>query len=153
MTRRGRSALAGAVAATVWSLQEPLDTRVFRFPYSDVALLGKAVTRGRAWRPLGLALHAANGAAAGVLFDVVDRRLGGSTRRNAVAFALAESVATYPLTALSDRYHPARGAPGLPPMARSPRGFLQAAWRHLLFGLVLGASLERGNRGDVDTGS
>ena len=44
-----RSALAGATAATLWGLQEPLDKRLFRCDYSDVAVLGKAFTRG----PLG----------------------------------------------------------------------------------------------------
>ena len=57
-------ALAGAVAATVWGLLEPVDRRVFRCDYSDVLLLGKAVTRGRMARPVGFALHAANGTGA-----------------------------------------------------------------------------------------
>jgi hypothetical protein len=121
----------------VWALAEPLDKRVFRFPYSDVALLGKAVTRGPAWRPLGLALHAGNGALAGVLFREVDSRIGGSRRRNALAFAMVEHLALYPLTLLTDRFHPARGEPDLPPLARSKRGFLQATFRHALFGVVL----------------
>lgn len=37
-------ALAGAVAATAWSLLEPVDRRLFGSDYSDVALLGKLVT-------------------------------------------------------------------------------------------------------------
>ncbi len=123
----------------MWALQEPLDRRVFRFGHSDVALLGKAISRGPSWWPLGLLIHAANGAAAGAAFEALDRRIGGSTRRNAVGFALAEHVVLYPLASLSDRFHPARGAPELPSLARSGRGFAQATWRHLLFGLLLGA--------------
>jgi hypothetical protein len=122
----------------VWALAEPLDKRVFCFPYSDVALLGKAVTRGPAWRPVGFALHAGNGALAGLLFREVDRRVGGSRRRNALAFAMVEHLALYPLTLLTDRFHPARGEPDLPPLARSKRGFAQATSRHALFGVVLG---------------
>lgn len=139
MTPRARAALAGSAAAIVWAAAEPLDRRLFRFPYSDVALLGKAFTRTALWRPVGLAVHTANGAAAGVAFDALDRRIGGPRRLNAVTFALAEHVALYPLSHLSDRLHPARGASDLPPLARSPRGFAQATFRHLLFGLVLGA--------------
>lgn len=135
---RGHAALAGAAAATVWALAEPLDQRVFRFPYSDVALLGKALTRGRAWRPLGLALHAGNGAVAGLVFREVDRRVGGSRRRNAFAFAMTEHLALYPLTLLTDRFHPARGEPDVPPLSRSARAFAQATFRHALFGVVLG---------------
>ena len=135
---RRRAALAGAGAATVWALAEPLDQRVFRFPYSDVALLGKAVTRGRFWRPVGLGLHIANGAIAGLAFQQVDHRIGGSRRRNAMVFAMVEHVALYPLTLLTDRFHPARGQPDLPPLARSRRGFAQATFRHAFFGFVLG---------------
>ena len=135
---RYRAALAGAAAATVWALAEPLDQRIFRFPYSDVALLGKAVTRGRFWRPVGLGLHVANGAVASLVFREVDRRIGGSRRRNALVFAMVEHVALYPLTLLTDRFHPARGEPDLPPLSRSARAFAQATFRHALFGVVLG---------------
>lgn len=135
---RSHAALAGAAAATVWALVEPLDQRVFRFPYSDVALLGKALTRGRAWRPVGLALHAGNGAVAGLVFRDADRRIGGSRRRNALAFAIVEHLALYPLTLLTDRFHPARGEPDLPPLSHSRRAFAQATFRHTLFGVVLG---------------
>lgn len=147
MRGRARYAAAGSAAALLWALAEPIDRRLFRFEYSDVALLGKALTRGPLWRPAGIAIHAANGAAAGVLFHEVDRRLGRRTMRNALAFAAVEHVATYPLTALTDRFHPARGEPGVPPMSRSPRAFAQSTWRHLLFGLVLGAlARRRGSR-------
>jgi len=49
---------AGATAATIWALEEPLDQRLLRCDYSDVALLGKAVTRGPGWRAAGLAAAA-----------------------------------------------------------------------------------------------
>ena len=133
-----RSAAAGAVAATVWGLQEPLDQPVFRCTYSDVALLGKAVTRGPRWRAAGFAIHAANGALFGVAYEVFRRRTGRPPQRSALGLALLEHLALWPLGALSDRYHPARGEPGLPPIARDPRAFAQATWRHALFGVVLG---------------
>ena len=50
--------------------------------------------------------------------------------------AIAEHLALFPLGALVDRYHPARGEPGLPP--RHGQAFAQATWRHALFGWVLG---------------
>ena len=80
MTDRTRAAAAGAVAATVWGLLEPLDERLFRSDYRDVALLGKLVTRGRGWRAAGFALHAVNGALFGLGFDAVRRRTGQSSR-------------------------------------------------------------------------
>lgn len=130
--------MAGATAAAVWALQEPLDQRVLRCDYSDVAVLGKAVTRGRRWRALGLALHLANGALFGVAFDEARRNLGVQPRRLALGMALAEHATLYPLCYVIDRWHPARGEPGIPPLLTSPRAFAQATWRHALFGAVLG---------------
>jgi hypothetical protein len=126
------------VAATVWGLAEPLDQRLLRYDYSDIAVLGKAVTRGPGWRPAGFALHAVNGAVFGLVYDELRSRLPVSPRRLAVGMALAEHLTLYPLCALIDRYHPARGEPGVPPLLTSPRAFAQATWRHLLFGTVLG---------------
>ena len=59
----------------VWGLLEPIDQRLFRWDYSDVAVLGKAFTRGPAWRPLGFAVHALNGAAFGLAYHEVARRV------------------------------------------------------------------------------
>ena len=133
-----RAAAAGATAALAWGLAEPLDQRAFRSDYSDIAILGKAVTRGRRWRSIGFALHAANGAAFGLFYAAVRRRVRAEPRRLAFGLALAEHVALYPLSALVDRHHPARGEQGLPPLSRNPRAFAQAGFRHLLFGYVLG---------------
>jgi hypothetical protein len=130
--------VAGAAAATVWALQEPLDRRVFRSDYSDVAVLGKAVTRGPSWRAVGMLLHAMNGAAFGVAYHEARRRLPVGARRLALGMALAEHATLYPLTYFVDRNHPARGSPGVPPLLTNPRAFAQATWRHVLFGVVLG---------------
>jgi hypothetical protein len=135
---RLRSAGAGATAATAWALLEPVDRLLFRCDYSDVAILGKAVTKGPSWRPLGYAFHAVNGAIFGVAFEEVRRRTGWRKRPLAIGMALAEHVALYPLGALIDRYHPARGEPGIPALATNARAFGQATLRHLLFGVVLG---------------
>jgi hypothetical protein len=102
-------------------LQEPLDQRVFGCDYSDVLFLG----RGR--RSLGLVVHIANGALFGVAFDAVRRRVDVDQRRVAVALALGEHVALWPLISFVDRS-----------LVTSPRAFAQATYRHALFGLVLG---------------
>jgi len=140
-----RGALAGALAAAVWAAQQPLDKRVFRCPFDDVELLGKAVTRGPRWRAVGTAMHLVNGAAFGAAYA----NLAGRARRvppwgRGPAAALAEHVASWPATVLTDRLHPARAE--LPVLARSPRAFAQATWRHLLFGTVLGAIERRLSR-------
>ncbi|MBD0328857.1 MAG: hypothetical protein ICV64_01985 [Thermoleophilia bacterium] len=135
---RARAAWAGAVAATAWGLAEPLDRRLFRCDYSDIALLGKFVTRGRAWPAAGFALHALNGAVFGLAFAELQRRTNARPQPLALGLALAEHVALYPLCHFVDTRHPARGEAGLPPLLRNRRAFAQATVRHALFGHVLG---------------
>jgi hypothetical protein len=121
MPARLRAALAGAVAATVWGVQEPLDQRIFGCDYSDIELLG----RGR--RSLGFVVHAVNGALFGLGFDAVRRRVHVDQRRLAVGLALAEHLTLYPLMYFVDR-----------DLFTSPRAFAQETYRHVLFGAVLG---------------
>jgi hypothetical protein len=109
------AALAGAIAATVWGLQEPLDRRVFRCDYSDVRLVG------------GLPVHALNGALLGLAFNVVRRRTRVDQRRLAVTLAVAEHTVLWPLLGLIE-----------PDVVKSPRAFAQGVYRHALFGYVLG---------------
>ena len=138
MSPRVRAGAAGVVAAIVWGLVEPLDRRLFHCDYSDVALLGKAVTRGRGWPVVGFAVHAFNGAVFGLAFDAVRRRTSVDQRRLALGLALAEHVALYPLGYFVDRHHPAQGGLGVPTLMWNPRAYGQATLRHAVFGLVLG---------------
>jgi hypothetical protein len=136
-----RGALAGAVAAGVWAAQQPLDKRVFGVDYDDVELLGKLVTRGRAWRPVGLAMHVANGALFGAAYSALAPSLQLPSWARGPLTALAEHAATWPSMALVPHLHPA--ADDFPPsLALNPRAFAQATWRHMLFGVVMG-ELER----------
>jgi hypothetical protein len=138
MPSRARSAAAGAVAAIVWGLAEPLDRRLFRSDQSDIALLGKALTRGPRWRELGFVLHAVNGALFGLAFHEARRRIAVEPRRLALGMALLENVAFWPLGSLVDGYHPRLGERGVPPLHGNGRAFGQATMRHALFGVVLG---------------
>jgi hypothetical protein len=138
--RTARGALAGAVAAGLWAAQSPLDQRVFGVPYLDEELLGKAVTRGRAWHPVGIALHVLNGALFGAAYANVAPSLPLPPWARGPIAGLAEHAATWPLTVVVDEHHPARNE--LPRLSGSRRAFAQATWRHLLFGVVLG-ELER----------
>jgi hypothetical protein len=129
--------LAGGAAALVWGALEPIDERLFRNDYSDVAMLGKLATRTRAWPLAGLAIHAANGAVFGLAFDEVRRRTSAKPQHVALALALAENFASFPLAHVVDKRHPARGEPGLAPLFNA-RGLAQATARHVVFGIVLG---------------
>jgi hypothetical protein len=131
-----RAAAAGSVAALVWGALEPLDRRLFRHDYSDVAVLGKAFTRGPGWRPLGFGIHAVNGAIFGLAYYEIARRVERDRRRLALELALAEHLALFSTGALVDRFHPARGDSGVERVF-SLRAFGQATLRHALFGEVL----------------
>jgi hypothetical protein len=120
-------ALAGAVAAVVWAAQQPLDKKLFGSDYDDVELLGKLVTRDSGWQAAGLAIHVANGAAFGAVYTLVRPLIPGPAQTAGPAAGIAEHFATWPLTALVN-----------PSLAGSRRAFAQAAWRHLLFGFVMG---------------
>jgi hypothetical protein len=133
-------ALAGAAAAAAWAAQQPLDKRVFGSSYDDVELLGKLVTRGPAWPAAGLGLHMANGAMFGAAYALARPLVPGPPALAGIGAAMAEHLGFWPLGALIDRHHPARKE--LEPLQNNRRAFAQAAWRHLLFGIVL-SELER----------
>ena len=139
-TRTLRGAVCGAVAAGVWALQQPLDKALFASRYDDVELLGKAVVRGDGWVAAGVAMHLENGALFGAVYANIAPAIPIPPMLRGPALALAEHVALWPLGRVSDRFHPARKE--LPTLTGNRRAFAQAAWRHLLFGIVLG-ELER----------
>src|SRR3954466_14463307 len=114
-----RGALAGAVAAGVWAVQQPLDKRFFATDYDDAELLGKLVTRGPAWVPIGMALHVANGAILGAAYANAAPRMPLPSWARGPAAALAEHASTRPLLAVSEQLHPARRA-APPPRRPAP---------------------------------
>ena len=133
-------AMAGAVAAGLWAAQQPLDKRIFGSDYDDVEILGKLVTRGSGWQAVGVFMHMANGAVFGAAYALVRPLLPVPPVVAGAAAGLAEHAGFWPSVGLIDRHHPARSE--LEPLSGNRRAFAQAAWRHLLFGLVLG-ELER----------
>ena len=136
-----KGAFCGAVAATVWAFAQPLDKLLLAEGYDDVELLGKALVRSGEWYyPVGLALHAQNGALFGAVYANLAPALPLPAASRGPFVALVEHLATWPLVALTDRLHPARDE--LPRLAGNRRAFAQATWRHILFGVVLG-ELER----------
>ena len=131
-----RGAVAGALAAGVWAAQMPLDKRAFGSDFDDIALLGKALTRGNAWPAAGWALHLQNGALFGAVYANLAPRLPLPSWARGPVMASAENLLTWPLTAFTDRLHPARKE--MPTLLANPRAFAQSTWRHLLFGVLLG---------------
>jgi hypothetical protein len=100
-------------------------------------LVGRLLAPERAWRPVGLAVHLANGAAFGVLFD----RFGGRGIRAAVIAAQLENASLWPAMTIVDRLHPDVQSVRWPPLARNPRDVAHEVAGHLLIGLMLGGLL------------
>ena len=131
-----RGAVAGAVATVVMTLDQPVDKRLFDCKYDDVEILGKLVTRGDHWQPIGFVLHVQNGAWLGAGYARLKPSLPGPPVLRGLLLGLIEHVATWPMTALVERYHPARKE--LPKLTANPRAFGQATLRHAVYGIVLG---------------
>jgi hypothetical protein len=140
LERSLNGALAGMVAAGVWAAQQPLDKKLLDSRYDDIELLGKAVVRDASWPAAGVALHLQNGALFGAVYAQLRPFVPGPPLLAGLAAGMAEHVLLWPLGRLVDRYHPARK--DLAPLSGNRRAFVQATWRHLLFGAVLG-ELER----------
>jgi hypothetical protein len=147
-TRVLRGALAGAVAAGVWAVQQPLDKRVFGVDYDDAELLGTVITQRRGTAAsllLGSVLHIGNGALFGAGYALVARSLPGAPPVRGIAAGMTEHLGTWPLTRFL-HLHPVDG--DFPQLWGNHRAFAQATWRHVLFGAVLGTVEQRLNPPD-----
>ena len=142
--RIARGAFAGAVAAGIWAAQQPLDKRVFGSDYDDVELLGKSVTRGPGWFAVGLSLHLQTGALFGAAYAAGAGAIPLPGPARGLLAAMVEHFGLWPLVSLTDRLHPARDE--LPPLSGNRRALWQGAWRHALFGVLLGELERRLNR-------
>lgn len=132
-----RGAVAGVAATAVWVAAEPIGQRAFRTRYSDVRLLGALLTTRTGWRPIGIALHLANGAIFGSAFA----RMGGRGWRHGLLAAELENLLLWPAMAVMDRIHPDRRRGVWPPLVTSPQIFAYEVTMHALFGVVLGLLL------------
>jgi hypothetical protein len=132
-----RGAVAGALTAAAWAAIEPVLGRIYGTPFSDVKLLGRAVTRGPLWPVAGVALHVGNGAVFGWAFE----RAGLRGARRGLLAAEVENLVLWPGMALVDRFHPDARSGAWPRLATSPRAFAYEATTHGFFGAVLGALL------------
>jgi hypothetical protein len=131
-TRTLRGALAGSVAAAVWLAQQPLDKRLLHSGYDDADILARLVARGGSAQPaVGALLHVQNGAVFGALYANLAPSLPVPAPLRGPLAGLLEHLVTWPAIALVE-----------PSLLGNGRAFAQSAWRHLVFGLVLG-ELER----------
>jgi hypothetical protein len=134
MHRTSQAALAGVAAAAVWVTVEPVWRRLLGGPQRELRLVGRLLAPESLWKPVGLAMHLANGAAFGVAFD----RLGGRGVGQAVAAAQIENAVLWPTMAIVDRLHPDVRDGTWPSLVDNPRALGQEIAGHAVFGVVLG---------------
>jgi hypothetical protein len=96
-----RGGLAGAVATVVMTLEQPLDKRLFDSKYDDVEILGKLVTRGEQWQPIGFVLHVQNGAIFGAAYARLTQSLSGPAVLRGLMVGLIEHVVATFISRLS----------------------------------------------------
>jgi hypothetical protein len=135
VSRTARAAAAGIAAAAVWIAVEPVWRRAFGGPHTELRLVGRMLAPEAWWKPVGAAVHLANGAMFGIAFD----RLGGRGVRQAVVAAQVENAVLWPTMLVVDRVHPDVRDGSWPRLARDPRVVAQELAGHLVFGVVLGA--------------
>jgi hypothetical protein len=136
-------ARAGIVATAVWAAAEPALGRLLRTPYSDVRMLGRQATRTRWWPAAGIAIHLANGAVFGTVFE----RLGGHGARQGILAAEIENLVLWPGMLVVDRVHPDRREGTWPRLLTNRRVIAYEVTTHALFGAVLGLLVRRRRRG------
>jgi hypothetical protein len=137
-----RGGIAGAVAAGVWNVYDPLLKRVFRTPYADSEVLGPLITEGRYEWLANLGTHMAGGFAFGALFE----RLGGRTAKQGIAAAVVENTVLWPALAVLERVHPKRKRGDWPPLLLNGRAFGAATTGHAVFGALLGLGVSAAAR-------
>jgi hypothetical protein len=134
MHRSSQAALAGIAAAAAWVTVEPASRRLLGGPHRELRLVGRLLAPESLWKPVGLAVHLANGAAFGLAFE----RLGGRGVRQAVVAAQLENAVLWPTMAIVDQLHPDIRDGTWPGLAGNPRALGQEIAGHAVFGIVLG---------------
>lgn len=137
-------AAAGTCAAALWAAQEPLDTKVFTVSYSDPELLGRVFSQKSLNRQIiGYGWHVTNGMLFGCLYSTTKKFFPKqcSGWQTGLIAGLAEHLATWPSTKFVSKLHPNPQA--FPQLYGNRKAFLQATWRHALFGVALGIIEEK----------
>jgi hypothetical protein len=135
VNRVARGATVGAAAGVAWKALEPLLQREFRSAYSDAGIASRFVSPG----PVAAFVTQALGGAG---FGAVFARLGGRGINQAVAAALVENAALWPLVWVIQRWHPDVRAGRWPKPFTDP-GAIQVSFAgHALYGVLLGALLD-----------
>jgi hypothetical protein len=135
-----RAVGAGLAAGTAFLATTYLDSKLSSHPYNDLKLVGQVfTTRSPAWQIQGVVGHYGFSIFMALLYArYAYRLLPGPGWLKGLLFLMIENNGLYPLAPLLDRIHAGRRKGELPPLT-SLKSFAGQTWRHVAFGLVLGA--------------
>ncbi|HUS16255.1 MAG TPA: hypothetical protein VM536_14750 [Chloroflexia bacterium] len=140
-TDTGAIVRAGLLSGTAFVLEQVLDQAIWPDGYSDMELLGLAVTRRRPhYLAVAVPFHLLNSVAfAWVYARVVGPRLPGPGWLRGLTFALVENNSLwFTLIPLTNRIHPAVKDGTMRPIRMGGTDWLVGSLRHVALGLVLG---------------
>ena len=135
----GQVVVAGLVAGLAFVAEEMVDERLLQPVYSDMKLLGYAVTRrSPQWWIAALILHEFNSLVFAFVYSrILGPYLPGRGWQRGLLMALLEGNGLWPLVYVMNGIHPGIKSGAMPPIG-GWRDILAGELRHIAFGLVLG---------------
>jgi hypothetical protein len=139
------AALAGVASVVAYTATMDLGRKLTGSKMDDLVLLGRPLVPNRPGlaRPVGAAVHLANGAGLGILYAaLVHDRFPGPAWLRGMVFLALENTALYPLTALMPAHHPAVADGQLDSYWSWP-AYLESTPPHLVYGALVGPLYDR----------
>jgi hypothetical protein len=139
MNRIARIVVSGLVSGAAYLGAQAVDIALTGRQTDDRLLVGRLLPVDKSQAPIvGTAAHLVNSVVFAAVFDcVVKGALSGPMWRRGLTFAMAETVALYPLAIFED-FHPGV-RDGQLDSYQHPVAFAQQVWRHAAIGVTLGA--------------
>ncbi len=130
---------AAMIAGLAFVAEELVDERFLQPVYSDMKLLGYAVTRkSPQWWIVALIMHQFNSLLFALVYSrVIGPYLPGTGWRRGFLMAMIEGNGLWPFVYLMNKVHPGIKAGAMRPIG-GWRDILAGELRHIAFGLVLG---------------
>ena len=135
-----RAVAAGLAAGTAFLATTFLDSKLSNYPYNDIKLVGQMfTTKSPFWQLQGLAGHYGFSVVMALLYARFGYRLlPGPGWFKGLLFLQIENNGLYVLAPLVDKIHAGHRKGELPKLT-SWKSYAGQTWRHVAFGLVLGA--------------
>ena len=135
-----RAVVSGLAAGTAFLATTYLDSKLSSYPYNDIKLVGQVfTTKSPFWQIQGLVGHYGFSVVMALLYArYAYRLLPGPGWLKGLLFLMIENNGLYPLAPLLDRIHAGQRQGELPRLM-TLKSYVGQTWRHVAFGLVLGA--------------